>query len=390
VIEEAVEPELVAAAQALQSTPFRDAVHHADIFALIRRHGADLRSRFALHLGYRLLIEPGYARLLKAPLPEGSPPRPPLYTTKNGPVTNPRVFRDICLISAALQAPGVGDQLLISQLSTQVRADAAEAGIVFSETLTDRRDFITAMHTLIEWGVIAETEGTVAAWSADTRQEALLTVDRHRLPNLLAYPIRDHDGTRVPPLKSLVRKLVENPVVARADLSDDEQLALRQDRAKLEAALGVFGLHLEVRREGALAWGETSEVTDDPFPGEGTLRQAALLFLTEAAAGRKAADDGWVVLTVDEAQSVIAELLSENSGMWKATFAPDAPDAAKRTLRLVLGYLGGFALAREADGVIRLSPATARYRPDVSRFRSRAADIRQGMQTTLFDESGQQ
>ncbi|QKJ18952.1 TIGR02678 family protein [Microbacterium hominis] len=367
-----------------------DAAHHKDTFALVRRHGAELRSRFALHLGYRLLIEPGYARLLKAPLPEGSPPRPPLHTTKNGAVTNPRVFRDICLISAALQAPGVGDQLLISHLSTQVRADAAEAGIAFSETLTDRRDFVTAMNALIDWGVIAETEGTVAAWSADTRQEALLTVDRNRLPNLLSNSVRDHDGPRVPPLKSLARKLVENPVVLRAELSDDEQTVLRQDRAKLEAALEMFGLHLEVRREGALAWGETSEVSDDPFPGEGTLRQAALLFLTEAAAGGKADEDGRLVLTIDQAQSVIAGLLTENSGMWKAAFEPDAPDAARRTLGLVLGYLEGFALTREAEGVIQISPATARYRADVSRSRSRVAENLQTTQTTLFDETGQQ
>ncbi|KQO98340.1 TIGR02678 family protein [Leifsonia sp. Leaf264] len=388
-IEEAIEPDLVAAARSLESTQFLDSATDKDMFALVRRHGVELKSRFSHNLGYRLIIEPGFARLLKAEQPDGTPARTPLRTGKGVPVTSARVYRDISLIAASLQAPGVGEQILISQLLTQIRADAAEAGIVLTETITDRRDFVTAITILISWGLITETDGSVADWSA-AQHEVLLTVDRNRFPYLLANLSKDHGGRRVSALQSLTRKLTENPVVVRADLPEDEQVTLRQDRAKLEAALAMFGLNLELRREGALAWDDKGDITDDPFPGEGALRQAALLFINRATADRQASEDGWVTLTAGAATSVVQSLLDENKGLWRKEFEPDAPDAASRVLRDVLTYLTGFGLIKEGDGYITIHPATARYKPTIKREPTSTPPSPEPEQTALFDDLGEQ
>ena len=74
-IEEDAEPELVAAARSMEQNPFMDARIDKEMFRLIRRHAPELRTRFAQNLGYRLVVEAGFARLLKPPMPWVPPDR---------------------------------------------------------------------------------------------------------------------------------------------------------------------------------------------------------------------------------------------------------------------------------------------------------------------------
>jgi len=364
-IEEDVEPELVAAARSMERNAFMDARIDKEMFRLIRRHAPALKTRFAQNLGYRLVVETGFARLMKPPMPDGSPIRPVLRTT-SGKAVSPRVYQYVCLIGAALQAPGIGEQMLISHLSAQLRADAADAGIVLGDSYTERREFVTAMHAMIGWGFITETEGTVSDW-AESRQEALLTVDRNRLPYLLANMMPGDGGRWEKPIRAVSRKVTENPVVLRADLTDEERHALRTDRPKLDDALDMFGLHVEVRREGLLAWGEGDNLTDEPFPGEGAVRQAALLFLTEAVNGRQPSEDGWVTLSEGAAQEVVDKLLASNARSWKRDFDPDVDGAGERAITSIIEFLSGFGLASTTESSVRIHPAGARYRAEVTR-----------------------
>jgi len=365
VIEEDVEPELVAAARSMELNPFIDAIIDKEMFRLIRRHAPELRTRFAQHLGYRLVVETGFARLTKPPMPDGSPARPGLRNT-SGKAVSPRVYQYICLIGASLQAPGMGEQMLISQLSAQLRADAADAGVVLGDGYTERREFVAAMHAMIGWGFISETEGTVSDW-ADTRQEALLTVDRNRLPFLLSNLMSGDEGQQEDPIRSLSRKVAENPVVLRADLTEEERLVLRTDRPKLDATLNMLGMHAEVRREGLLAWGEGDDLTDEPFPGEGAVKQAALLFITETLTGRQPGEDGWVKISDTAAQVVVDKLLASDARSWKRDFDPNVEGAGDRAMRSIIEFLSGFGLLIDEGGFVRIHPAGARYRVEVTR-----------------------
>ena len=248
--EATIHPEVRDAARALERHTFLNPSLQLDEFLMARRHSTDLKRLFGELLGYRVVIEPTFARLLKPQLPDTSPARV-MKTASGNPVTA-RVYQYVSLVGAALLAPGAADQLLISDLVAQVRSDAATAGIVTGETITERRDFVTAVTILVRWGVITETDGTAAAWAAD-QAEALLTLDRAAL----AYLIVNQPGMEmaVTPARSLARRLVEDTVMNRSDLTDDEQRIWSKDRATVEQRIDeMFGLQVEARREGALAW----------------------------------------------------------------------------------------------------------------------------------------
>src|SRR4051812_50124421 len=62
------------AARALLRRPFLTAREDADDLILVRRHATALTGMFTSLLGYRLVIEAGFARLIKAPLTADAPP----------------------------------------------------------------------------------------------------------------------------------------------------------------------------------------------------------------------------------------------------------------------------------------------------------------------------
>ena len=65
------------AARALLLTPVLTTDRHPDTMRLVRRHGPALRAMFATQLGYTLIVESTFARLLKAPPEPGLPGHPP-------------------------------------------------------------------------------------------------------------------------------------------------------------------------------------------------------------------------------------------------------------------------------------------------------------------------
>src|SRR5262249_53014928 len=133
------------------------------------------------------------------------------------------------------------------------------------------------------------------------------------------------------PRRSLRRKLVENPLVRREELTDAERDALSRERTEISRVLEEnFGLTLEVRAEGALCFDRDDELSDVAFPGTGTVRQAALLLLNDLIARlgprgatiatvgeREALGLRWVWKVVDE---VLAELAEQNDKAWSADY----------------------------------------------------------------------
>ena len=174
------------------SSPILTAARQPGELDLVRRHASALKSMFATQLGYALVVESSFARLVKAPLPASAPVRPARRPT-DGAAFTPNTYVHLALVCAALLAPGVGEQILISALVDQIRADAAEQTITITDGLSDRRQLVTALSLLAAWGVISETDGSLSAWGERREDEALLTVNRALLVHLLPSPLYEYD-----------------------------------------------------------------------------------------------------------------------------------------------------------------------------------------------------
>ncbi|MFI9329227.1 TIGR02678 family protein [Kitasatospora sp. NPDC052868] len=261
---------------------------HADTFPLIRRHVDWLSQRFQQVLGYRLVVEASFARLFKAGLGPGAGHR--LVRSTGTPFT-PRTYSYLTLALAVLvTAP---EQILLSHLVADLRAAAVDAGLDLADTgrQVEKRTLAAALRQLVDWGVLTETEGSVGSVTEDRGGEALLTVDREIARSITAGPLaQSRDGADLirraadpgfgGPRTYVRRRLVETPVVHLDDLTDGEREWLRtRQRREAHAFSELLGLEAEIRAEGVVLVDPDDELTDLPFPGTGTVAQAALLLV---------------------------------------------------------------------------------------------------------------
>lgn len=263
---------------------------HADLFPLIRRHADWLTQRFQQVLGYRLLVDTSYARLFKAGLGQGAGHR--LERSSGTPFT-PRTYACLALaLSVLVTAP---EQMLLSQLVADIKAAAADAGVEWEDAgrAAGKRTLGAALRQLVNWGVLAETEGSVGAVEQEDGGEALISVDRERARAVVAGPLtqstsgadlvrRAADPGFGGPRTYVRRMLVETPVVHLDELTDAERDWLRtRQRREAQAFSELLGLESEIRAEGAALVDPEDELSDVDFPGSGTVAQAALLALGE-------------------------------------------------------------------------------------------------------------
>ncbi|GAA2285104.1 hypothetical protein GCM10010149_33560 [Nonomuraea roseoviolacea subsp. roseoviolacea] len=395
------------AARALLANPVLTAHRHGEQLILVRRHAGALKSAFGRLLGYTLVVESGFARLIKAPLSPEAPVRP--ARRSSGSEFTPRTYTYLALVCAGLLMRDVGEQVLLSQLVEQIRADAVTAGITIDDTLAERRDLVAAIDLLLAWGVLTETDGTVTAWG-ERREEALLSVTRALLPHLVARPLHTLDHPHLlwaadpdepeQPRRTLRRKLVENPMVHRGDLSDAERDVLSRERTELTRVLEEgFGLGLEVRAEGALAYDADAQLTDVAFPGTGTVRQAALLLLDTLIEVLRPRAGAQVTLNGQTMPGVLApwhlvddelgRLARAHAKAWRTDIL-DNPLLFRDQAVGVLRSVGLVTVA--ADGLV-VHPLAARYRPTVrhapptTRAKRRLDEDPRQFQDPLFADS---
>ncbi|MCD2098524.1 TIGR02678 family protein [Rhodococcus rhodochrous] len=350
------------AARALLQQPIVTAASDRETFDLVRRHAPALKSMFADRLGYRLVIEPTFARLTKAPLGSTSPHRALRHA--DGTEFGATTYACLALVCAALIEPGTGARVSVDDLLEQVRADAREIGIVFGDPVSEERNFAAALRVLEEWGVITES-GHVDEATGDGPHH---DVHRDLLPHLLDTPLHGMPGPAAalarhehePAARRLYRRLVEDPFVARDALDDESATILARDRHELARMLeDDFGLVLEVRAEGALAYDPAGVLTDEAFPGSGTLKHACLLLLAELTErfGNSAA--ATLHVDVHTLDSVLADLAAARSRTWKSIYVRDLA-LLRRDVVALLVRLG---LARPHENGLELTAPSARYRP---------------------------
>ena len=358
--------------------PLVTAATHPDEFPLIRRHADELARQFGQVLGYRLTVEPGFARLHKAGLGHDAGRR--LERGSGAPFT-PRTYAYLTLALAALvTAP---EQLLLSEVVARTRAAAAEAGIDLGEPnrVTERRALVAALKQLMTWRVLAEDEGSVDSYAGDGEADALLTIDREIARHLVSGPVsqaaaphdlieRAVDPGEAGPRHRVRRMLVETPVVYVDELTEEERDWLRRSQRREQRILEDFaGLRAEIRAEGVALIDSEQELTDTQFPGTGTVAWAALLLVGRLAAElTPASGTAGVPIPDGRAEEHLRLLTEQHGGAWSAelTSSPalltDAVFDLLHRMRLIRPLL-----PQERESGWLLTAAAARYAPEVTR-----------------------
>lgn len=368
------EAELRTAARALLRRPLMvDGAGHDDDLRLVRRHRAELTRVLAEGLGYRLVVDPGVARLVKTGL--GRDTTRGLSRRSSGAPFTPRAYAMLALTLAALSRSR--PQLMVDELVAQIRSAAAEAGLdVDLDAVADRRALHAALLVLTHLGVLSERDGDLQHW-AERRTESLLDVHRERLSVLVAAPLAGcasaEDVVAVAALPSAVggarvavrRRLAEQPVLTTEELSDEQREWWSRNRNReREWFRRVLGLDLELRAEGAVAIDPDGQLTDETFPGGGSARHFALLLLDALVgevrdAGLAEPGRAWAALPLSTSRSLAVEVFRT----WREGLRKDHqsdPDAAFGDALEVLVRSG---LVRHEDGRVLVHAAAARYAP---------------------------
>jgi uncharacterized protein (TIGR02678 family) len=373
--EEAFAEERRRAARLLLARPFvTDSRPDPETFALVRRHARELQRWFAEQLGYRLVVDTEFARLHKRPAP-GARLRP-LRTQSSLPF-DPRRYALLCLVLAALERMEV--QTVLSELAEQVSLLAASEGAVrrFNlESHAERQAFVDAVRWLVDLGVLSLADGEDVAF-VQGRGDALYDIHSRRLSQLLSAPVpaspvedlEDLGADSYPDTEEganrrlrhrLMRRLVEEPVLALEDLDEAERGYLTLQRHYLTGQVTAqTGLAVEVRREGLAAIDPADRLTDLAFPSTGTVSHCALL-LAERLAGRArtaGAAGGPAVVAVSELEAAMGPLLERHGPFWSQRYREDPARLLADSLER-LEHLG--LVLRRAEG-IEPRPAIARY-----------------------------
>lgn len=366
------------AARALLLTPVLTTAQQPETMRLVRRHAPALRAMFATQLGYSLVVESTFARLLKAPPEPGFPARPARRADRQP--FSARSYVHLCLVGAALLAPSSGEQVLLSSLIEQVRADAAGLGLQIPDTLSERRSLVAALDLLVRWGLLTETDGTTTGW-AERQDEALLTVHRPLLPYLLTGPLApgaDAAALLAPADDGQPRRrlLVEHPVVPRAALDPDTADVLSRERRTIGEQLDeYFGLVLEARAEGVLAHDPDASLSDLTFPGTGTVRQAALLLVEHLALDHMPDPDvrdatgahpPSVTVPWTAVDDALATLLVRYGRGWERRLREN-PAALRDE---VVDLLASLSLVSMTENGVRVHAVAARYRAEATHHRA--------------------
>lgn len=328
-----------------------------DLLPLMYHHRSVLQELFGALLGYRLVVERRFARLVKAGAGSDG--------TRGEASLTPRGYAYVALALAALT--GIGRQVLLSRLVSDIRAAAVEAGVPVTDDQADRRVLTAALRHLVSLGVITETEGTV---SAESSSEALITIDTDLLGQIVVGPVGAVSSpvelieTTAAPSSDEVehavrRRLVEDPAVLYADLPAEQARWLR-NRLGREAHLleRFFGLVAETRWEGVVVTDPEDYLTDVVFPGPSTVARIALLALPQLLSGEPRGD-GRHPVTRRELSEACRELVEQHPSAWSR----QATEDHEQLVDGVLSLLRRLSLITAGEQDWLLSPAAHRWLP---------------------------
>lgn len=368
-----------AAARHLLSKPLTCAEHDRDIFALIRRHGTVLDRWFTQRLGYRLHVDADTARLTKS----GHVPDRPLRTRTDRPFH----LLEYTMLSLTMAAVVAGPAVVsLRDLVADIRSAATEAGVDLVHDTGERRALVTALKWLIDHGMAMELHEQVDAYLHDDAADAVLRIRPDRVAMMHsgavmgatdAVSVIDRAQRRHQFRPWVRSRLVEDPVVYRDELTENEWTELRRRSGDEERLLhAMFGLALETRAEGLAAIDVDDSLSDIRFPSTGTVGHAALLFIERLAdvAADGAAGGAAGPVPIGDVLRIVTELVADHHKHWAA----DMTGSPERLVREVIELLVEMRLAVvDTGGALVVLPAAWRFRA-VERAPVERAAVEQG------------
>jgi uncharacterized protein (TIGR02678 family) len=310
-------------------------------------------------LGYTLIATTRQVRLIRR-LDGLDPTQTTIFAAKSGRPFDRRRLAYLCLILASFLRSRV--EISLADLVRAVTPSAnAIGGLGFDPTVTAHKAAVVdVLDWLVDRGALRLSDGSAAAWSADTeRGDALYDID-HDICAALFRPARpvQHltsaagllDATYVSARRGAQREaaaqraaraLIEHPVVYYAQVEPEVADALRQ-QGVAESLARLTGLAVERRAEGVLLADAGGRFTDRPFPGRGgAVNRAAGLLLAKIADVLEDPDSAPLLLPVPPAAIDQRELLERIDAAlplagvvtelaWSAPSEEDPPEERSR------------------------------------------------------------
>jgi uncharacterized protein (TIGR02678 family) len=350
-------------------------------FSEVRKHAGWLTEWFAREAGWSVQIDHSVARLRKV-LPwhqDGT------RGAQVGKVPfGRRRYVLTCLALAALQRAESQVTLgwLVGRIVVLARADElASAGVTFTlQTREERADLVAVARLLLDIGVLARVAGDEQSFVNDTG-DALYDVDRAVLSVLLtarrgpsmvtatstaerlvaltgeALPATE-DGRNRAIRHSLTRRLLDDPVLYYADISEEERGYLDSQRGPLlRRVTEATGLIAESRAEGIALLDPTGEATDLGMPEEGTDGHATLLLAEFLADRLRAGQTGPVPL--DALTQHMAGLVTAHRSHWRKDAT--LPGADRALTAQAVRRLTALGLVLDGPAGVVPRPALARF-----------------------------
>lgn len=366
-----------------------------ELFDLIRRRRKPIEKWFDYYCGWTLTVEPrlGYARLVKVRTVT-DPTRPARRLRSGRAPFDRRRYVLLCVVAAELlTVPVTTIGLLADKVTMAAGADSVVADFD-TASRAERMAFVDVLRLLESFGVLDVIDGATESFVESAGAKVLFRVDATVLLRMLASPVGPsqldvpagevalrfddllaeisrerryglatgrHEDTTVSDVQrnlwlrhSVFRRLIDDPVVYFADLTNDERryLASPTGRQLLRRAAEESGFALEERAEGVLLVDTDAIATDTRFPDDAaTAKVAALLLL----------DDLTGPMTFEQLHLPAARLL-EQFPRWAKSYRDD--DGVAQLVADAVATLTAFGLVRVSPelGLIRPLPAAARYR----------------------------
>ena len=369
-------------------------------FEVVRRRKEPLAKWFDYTCGWSLVVEPrrGYARLVKL-RPDTDASRPALRPRAGRAPFDRRRYVLFCVTAAELTSvPMTTIGLLADRV---VQAMAADPALESFDT-TSRRErmaFVDVLKLLESYGVLAVVDGLTESFVDTAEAKVLYRVDVTLLmrlpaapvgPSRLALPAQEGPsrfeellaelmrerryGTPPTPQPtgdetfvvsetrrnlwlrhSVLRRLFDDPVLYREDLTDDElaYLASPTGRQILRRAVEQAGLVLEERAEGYLLVDPDAVATDSRFPDDSSTARVAALLLLERIGDTPGG------ATPEQLAAAASELL-HRFPRWAKAY--QAAEGARRLADDAVAVLRDFGLVRSTGDRVVARPAAHRYR----------------------------
>lgn len=352
-----------------------------DALRLVRTHATDLREWLLAETGWRLSVDAESARLFKT-TPTLTDDTHPARDGRGKPPFGRRRYVLLCLALAVLDRADA--QITLGRLAEGILAAASEpelvaTGMEFTLSRRDERaDLVAAVRLLLSWGILERVAGDEDAYLSksddvlyDVRRRVLallLTNDRgpstvgasgteDRLRELTYEPAPTTDDLRTRTLRHrLTRRLLEDPVVYYAELTEDERAYLVSQRHAIARRIEeATGLVAEMRAEGIAMVDPDDELTDVRMPEQRTDGHLTLLVAEHLADQRKP-------VPIVALRRYVRKMATEHQSYWRRGVT-DA-DAEVELLEVALTKLRALRLVTDVPGdppSVLASPAIGRY-----------------------------